>query len=335
LLCDIDQEFATNNIEINSIFLGGGTPSILSPKQLQTILTHIQNKTFLKSDTEITIEANPGTIDLDKCKGFRDISINRISLGVQSFNDQYLKSLGRIHDTKQAQEALANINKAEFNNFNLDLMFGLPEQTLDDALADIETALGFTPPHLSWYLLTLEPDTVFATNPPTLPNNEIIWDIQQAGLTLLQQAGLSQYEVSAYSKENHECRHNINYWQYGDYLGVGAGACGKITTTNNQVKRYKKTENPILYMQTQQDLLAQEELVPPSKIPFEFMLNALRLYKPINISLFNKRTGTTIENIMNKINHAESLGLIEIADNHIITTTHGRNFLNDLLEIFI
>jgi oxygen-independent coproporphyrinogen-3 oxidase len=214
-------------------------------------------------------------------------------------------------------------------------MFGLPGQSVDAALNDLQIALDFTPPHLSWYQLTFEPKTKFAVNPPILPANEELWDMQQAGQQLLAQSGLLQYEVSAYSKSGYESRHNVNYWQYGDYLGVGAGAHSKFTLGSGVVKRCWKIEHPKKYLQAQDSLIEGEKTVTSKEIPFEFMLNALRLYRPINYALFHGRTGVTIDVIAEELQYAKSLGLIELQKDAIITTAKGKNFLNNLLEIFL
>lgn len=321
---------------LSSIYFGGGTPSLLPIADIKTILQHIKKYFLLASNIEITIEANPGTINLAWLQELSHLGINRISLGVQSFNDQKLQALGRIHTAKQAQDAIAMIKLAGLTNFNLDLMFGLPGQDAAEAMLDLQTALSFEPPHLSWYQLTLEPGTCFARKPPQLPASEILWDIQQCGQDPLKQHDLHQYEVSAYSKIKHECRHNINYWQYGDYLGIGAGAHGKITSSNHIIRRTAKIANPMQYIHhIANHGVEQEEIVATKKIPFEFMLNSLRLYQPITLALFQERTGVTIDTIMPQLQLAQELGLIELNADKIITTEHGKNFLNNLLELFL
>lgn len=353
LLLDLEYEAKQAPIEtLTSIYFGGGTPSLLSASAIKTILEHIKKYFLFANNIEITLEANPGTINLALLQELINIGVNRISLGIQSFDDKKLKALGRIHDSKQAQDAISIIKTTGFTNFNLDLMFGLPEQTIDEAICDLQTALNFTPPHLSWYQLTLEPNTLFARNPPQLPINEQLWDIQQHGQDLLKQHNLFQYEVSAYSKINYECKHNVNYWQYGDYLGIGAGAHGKITLDNHVIKRYAKIPSPKQYMncfaksarnnnkrtliQTYSSHgIQNEEIINNKKIPFEFMLNALRLYQPITHTLFQEHTGVTIDSITTELKLAQDLDLIELHENKIITTEHGKNFLNNLLEIFL
>ena len=321
--------------KLESIYFGGGTPSLLSPILLEKIITECGKRFTFASNIEITLEANPGTINLELCEGFKDAGINRISLGIQSFNNEKLTALGRVHDTKQAHEAIDAVKQAGFSNFNLDLMFGLPDQGINDAINDLETALSYAPPHFSWYQLTLEPNTKFATQPPVLPHNEELWDIQQAGQDLLRKAGLLQYEVSAYSKPGCECRHNVNYWQYGDYLGIGAGAHSKTTSADGGVRRCWKRANPKKYLEAQESLVEGEKRVILKQLPFEFMLNALRLYRSITYALFQERTGVTIEAISDKLEYARDLGLIELQSDAIVVTDKGKNFLNDLLEIFL
>lgn len=336
LLIDLENEAKrTPSFNLRSIYFGGGTPSLLPPSAVKKIINRALDLFSFAPDIEITLEANPGTINLELCGGFKDAGINRISLGVQSFSDEKLKSIGRIHDAKQAQDAVCVIKQTGFYNFNLDMMFGLPRQSIDDAMDDLRIALNFAPPHFSWYQLTLEPNTIFAAKPPIVPYGEELWNIQQAGQDLLAQSGWSQYEVSAYSTPGFECQHNVNYWQYGDYLGIGAGAHGKITLADGLVARYWKIANPKKYFQEQNTFTAGEKIVTFKERPFEFMLNAFRLYRPISYALFRERTGVTIDVIANELQQAESLGLVELQKDAVITTIHGRNFLNDLLEIFL
>ena len=337
LLADLEVEARTyNGSELSSVYFGGGTPSLLSANMVTKIIQQISKSFTFKPAIEITLEANPGTIDLKRCEEFRHAGINRISLGIQSFDDEKLKAIKRIHDAKQALAAIDVVKSAGFTNFNLDLMFGLPGQSVADGLKDLQAALNFTPPHLSWYQLTIEPNTLFAAvKPSRLPHSEKLWKIQQAGQDFLSKMGLKQYEVAAFcrSAEN-TCRHNINYWQYGDYLGIGAGAHSKITAINHSVKRYWKTADPRVYTQSE-DFIEGEEIVATGKIPLEFMFNALRLYQPLSYGLFQERTGFTIDSIKTQLQSAQELGLIELADDSIVTTKHGKNFLNDLLEIFL
>lgn len=336
LLVDLECDAAkVSGGELSSVYFGGGTPSLLPSEAIKKIIHRSKNLFSFTNDIEITLEANPGTINFASCESFKEAGINRISLGVQSFTDEKLRSIGRIHNAKEAEEAINAIKQAKFSNFNLDMMFGLPGQNIDAALDDLQVAMNFMPPHFSWYQLTVEPKTQFAIKPPVLPNHEELWNMQEMGKKMLEQAGLLQYEVSAYSKQGYECRHNINYWQYGDYLGVGAGAHGKITLDDDAIKRYCKIAYPKKYLEAQNSLVEGEENISRKKLPFEFMLNALRLYRPISHKLFLERTGMTIDVITDKLQYAKDFGLIELQNNVIYTTTKGKNFLNDLLEIFL
>jgi putative oxygen-independent coproporphyrinogen III oxidase len=282
------------------------------------------------------MEANPGTIDFELCQNFKQAGINRFSLGIQSFNDEKLKNIKRIHDAKEALDAITAVKKAGFANFNLDLIYGLPGQTVTDAIDDLKIALGFKPPHISWYQLTLEEiKPSFSATLLKLPCDEELWNIQQMGQEYLAEFGLKQYEVSAYCQAfDDKCKHNMNYWLYGDYMGIGAGAHGKITLDDHVVRRYTKISNPSKYLESE-NLFANEEVVAKKNIPFEFMLNALRLHQPINYDLFARRTGFTIDIIKKQLQSAENLGLVVLQKGAIITTDKGKNFLNDLLEIFI
>jgi len=337
LLVDLVIEACVhNNCELRSIYFGGGTPSLLSADMVAEIIQQVKNNFSFIPEIEITLEANPGTIDLNLCKEFKDAGINRISLGIQSFDDEKLKAIKRIHDAKQALTAVDAVKSAGFTNFNLDLMFGLPGQDVASAIKDLQIALSFSSPHLSWYQLTIEPNTAFGiAKPLRLPHSEKLWKIQQAGQDLLSQAGLKQYEVAAFcrSPEN-MCKHNINYWQYGDYIGIGAGAHSKLTSIEHTVRRHWKISDPCAYMQSE-DFVEGEEIVVTEKIPLEFMFNALRLYQPVSYGLFQERTGFTIGSIKNQLESAQKLGLIELTDDSIITTKNGKNFLNNLLEIFL
>ncbi|MBU0744633.1 MAG: radical SAM family heme chaperone HemW [Gammaproteobacteria bacterium] len=336
LLMDLAIEGeAKHGNELKSIYFGGGTPSLLSPNNIISILDQIRNYFSLASDVEITIEANPGTITLEACQMFKIAGINRFSIGIQSFDDEKLKSIHRAHSAQQAIMAVEAVKLSGFSNFNLDLMYGLPGQNAASAAFDLQIALDFKPPHLSWYQLTLEPNSFLRTNPLGLPQEEELWDIQQTGQDLLSKNGIAQYEVSAYcASPNYKCQHNMNYWQYGDYIGVGAGAHGKITLSNYLVKRYVKISDPYKYCQAE-SFIESDETVLNDKLPLEFMLNALRLYQPISYDLFQKRTGFTIDAIEKQLNYAKKLGLIELKNNAVIVTNHGKNFLNDLLEIFL
>lgn len=335
LLVDLKTEVENHkNRELISIYFGGGTPSLLPPKLVKNIIENVKNYFFCSSDMEITLEANPGTINLSRCQEFKNAGINRLSIGVQSFADKNLKNINRIHNAEEVLAAIMAVKQTGFTNFNLDLMYGLPGQNVKNAIDDLRVALDCKSPHISWYQLTLESELL------ALPYGEELWDIQQAGQELLAEFGLEQYEVSAYCRSIEDrCKHNLNYWQYGDYIGIGAGAHGKLTLSNYEsanghiIKRYAKISHPAKYLESTQ-LIENEEIITKEKSPLEFMLNALRLYQPIRHELFQNRTGITIDVIAKQLQYAEKLGLIQLQDDAILTTDHGKNFLNDLLEIF-
>jgi putative oxygen-independent coproporphyrinogen III oxidase len=326
---------------LHSIFIGGGTPSLFSPKAFKTLFTGISQLFEIPNNIEITLEANPGAIEYHSFEGFREAGINRLSLGVQSLQDDKLKALGRIHTAEEAIEAINLAKKAGFDNFNLDIMHGLPNQNLDDALYDLKTALALKPTHFSWYQLTLEPNTLFYKQPPVLPNDEITWEIQQKGQAYLASQGYAQYEVSAYCQPNKACEHNLNYWNFGDYLGIGAGAHGKITNLNTgEIRRSWKKKNPSDYLKTAkngQNFLGNDtlEIISATELPFEFMLNALRLNRPTPLALFEARTGLQQDNIKNLLTLAEHKGLIVVQKDEIIKTALGEHFMNNLIELFL
>jgi putative oxygen-independent coproporphyrinogen III oxidase len=322
---------------LTSIFFGGGTPSLFSPHSIKRILMGIQTMTTFHPNIEITLEANPGTIDQQYFADFRPAGINRLSLGIQSLQDDKLKALGRIHDRHTAMQGIAVAQAAGFHNMNLDLMFGLPQQSLRDALADLETALSFHPTHLSWYQLTLEPNTLFYRYPPPLPADDAIWEMQLAGQALLEKAGFTQYEVSAYSQPQQLCLHNQNYWEFGDYLGIGAGAYSKITLLEkNQVVRFSQLKNPRDYLDGNKrhrshhsQPLAAEDLI------LEFMLNGLRLTNGIAASLFTERTGLSRSILDPLLDKAIRRGLLKEDTAIICPTELGKRFLNDLVGLFL
>ena len=324
---------------VSSIFFGGGTPSLLSGAGLDRLLTAIRTLLPLLPDAEITLEANPGTVESAKFAAFRAAGINRLSLGIQSFNPAHLKALGRIHDGEDARRAI-EIATAHFDNFNLDLMYGLPGQTLEEALSDVETALAFAPTHLSCYQLTLEPNTAFAAAPPVLPDPDRCADMQDAIEDRLAAAGFAHYETSAFAQPGRQCRHNLNYWTFGDYLGIGAGAHGKLTLHDGkrwEVRRQMRWKQPKQYLaQVAQAKPIQEEFsVEMADLPFEFMMNALRLNQGFEPELFEMRTSLPLFAIENELRHAEQQGLIERQPQRIAPTRQGQRFLNRLLETFI
>ena len=324
---------------VSSIFFGGGTPSLLSGAGLDRLLTAIRILLPLLPDAEVTLEANPGTVESAKFAAFRAAGINRLSLGIQSFNPAHLKALGRIHDGEDARRAI-EIATAHFDNFNLDLMYGLPGQTLEEALSDVETALAFAPTHLSCYQLTLEPNTAFAAAPPVLPDPDRCADMQEAIEDRLAAASFAHYETSAFAQHGRQCRHNLNYWTFGDYLGIGAGAHGKLTLYDGkrwEVRRQMRWKQPKQYLaQVAQAKPIQEEFsVEMADLPFEFMMNALRLNQGFEPELFEMRTSLPLFAIENELRHAEQQGLIERQPQRIAPTRQGQRFLNRLLETFI
>jgi putative oxygen-independent coproporphyrinogen III oxidase len=343
LIEDLEQDVAwmerseTQGRPISTIFFGGGTPSLFSPESIHQILTAVKTRiTYANPDIEITLEANPGTFERGKFEEFRSAGINRLSIGVQSFQNEKLQALGRIHDKQAAINAAETAHAAGFNSFNLDLMYGLPNQTIDDALFDIQTALSLSPPHLSWYQLTLEPNTLFYNQPPPLPPDDALANMQERCQAVLANAGLQQYEVSAYSKPGHQCQHNLNYWEFGDYLGIGAGAHGKITdVTSQKISRTWKTKHPKNYLDATQPYCEGKSIISESELPFEFMLNALRLYKPIPISLFETRTGLNRSVLQEKLQLARNKKLLHDDNDFIHPTELGYRFLNDLVELFM
>jgi len=336
LLADLDNELEkTQGRELISIFFGGGTPSLFSAKAFETLLVDIKNRLAFADNIEITLEANPGTFEQEKFGAYRSLGINRLSLGVQSFAAKQLLALGRIHSNMQAINAAQSAREAGFSNFNLDLIHGLPEQSVSEALDDLKQAIALNPTHISWYQLTLEPNTEFWSKPPKLPEDENLWAIQQAGFTLLEEQGYRQYEISAYAKEEKQARHNVNYWQFGDYLGIGAGAHGKWTTKDGKIYRNWKTRLPKDYLNPAKSFSAGQRLLAKEELPFEFMLGALRLNQGAPTSLFTQRCALDINYLDKPRQKAEQLGLLQ-ADNHqLVTTEKGRLFLNDLLQLFM
>ena len=345
LLNDLEQELpAIWGRRLTSVFIGGGTPSVFSGEAIAQLLSGLRALLPMRSSMEITMEANPGTFEQERFSAYREAGINRLSIGIQSFNSTHLKALGRIHDGDEAAYAMVIAKKAGFDNINLDLMFGLPQQNTAQALADLQCAIDFKPTHISWYQLTLEPNTLFYHSPPVLPNDEILWDMQQQGQVLLAQAGFQQYEVSAYARQQagqqvseiQHCQHNINYWQFGDYVGIGAGAHGKITSPNGGIQRYSKYRQPKQYMQkvTEGEPRSSEQTLASADLPFEFMLNALRLKQGVAKALFSQRTHLDLSEIEKKLTQAQQAGLISIDKQRIVTTARGWNFLNDTVAMF-
>ncbi|WP_408584962.1 radical SAM family heme chaperone HemW [Paraburkholderia bannensis] len=321
--------------QVHTIFIGGGTPSLLSAKGLDRLLSDVRALLPLDADAEITLEANPGTFEADKFAQFRASGVNRLSIGIQSFNEAHLKALGRIHDSAQARHAV-EVAANTFDNFNLDLMFALPKQTLAECQADIETALAFAPPHLSLYHLTLEPNTMFAKFPPVLPDDDQSADMQEWIHARTVEAGYGRYEVSAYAQPGRQSRHNLNYWRFGDYLGIGAGAHTKLSFPN-RIVRQMRYKHPATFIEEARagKPIQEEHEVSAKDLPFEFMLNALRLVEGFPVYRFMERTGLPMTTIEPQLQEAEKRGLITRDYEKIVPTELGQRFLNDLQELFL
>jgi oxygen-independent coproporphyrinogen-3 oxidase len=337
LIADLETELPhTWGRQVHSIFIGGGTPSLISAQGMDRLLSAIRARINLEPDAEITMEANPGSVEAEKFAGFAKAGINRVSLGIQSFQDEQLKALGRIHNGVEAKRAI-EIALQHFKSVNLDLMYGLPMQTLEDAKRDVETALSFNTSHLSFYNLTLEPNTYFASFPPKLPNEDIIDAIFEQNLELLLKAGYKHYEVSAYAKPGMECKHNLNYWRFGDYIGIGAGAHGKISFPD-KITRQVRERHPETYMQNIErkgNALVEARDVQAADLPFEFMLNALRLTDGVATKLFEERTGLPLGVISKGLDEASKKGLLDPNPAVLKGTTQGLRYLNNLQEIFL
>jgi putative oxygen-independent coproporphyrinogen III oxidase len=324
---------------IDTVFFGGGTPSLFRPEQFERLLDALRQRIDFASDVEITLEANPGTIERGRFKGYRDAGINRVSLGAQTFDAGALNALGRIHSAEDTQRAVEELRAAKLDNFNLDLMYALPEQTLDQAQDDVAKAIALAPAHISYYQLTLEPGTVFYSRPPPLPEEDAAWQIQSAGQRLLADAGYEQYEVSAYARGGARCRHNLNYWLFGDYVGLGAGAHGKVSLESpKRILRSTKPKQPREYqdqVRRTQDTVGDLSNVDAKDLPFEFMLNALRLNAGFKSDCYEARTGLALSSIDEKLQQARYRGLLEQQPGGWRPTELGRRFLNDLTLGFL
>ena len=317
---------------LSSVFIGGGTPSLFAPQAIDTLLSGVRARLPLEPGAEITLEANPGTVEAARFRGFRDAGVSRISVGVQSFDDAMLRALGRIHGADEARRAVESA-LAAFDNVNLDLMYGLPGQSADMARADIEAGIATGVPHLSAYQLTIEPNTVFFSQPPTLPEHDLCADMQIMIEELLQQSEFQHYETSAFARPGHRCRHNLNYWEFGDYLGIGAGAHGKISFPD-RVTRHSRIKQPREYLAAQ-NTLVEDKTIPAGELPLEFMLNALRLPDGFPVGLFQERTGLPFSTIAAPLKDAEEKGLIERDLKRIRPSAKGQRFLNELLGLFL
>lgn len=339
LIRDLDTELPRVwGRTINTVFIGGGTPSLFSPESLDKLLSAIRARLNIHPAIEITLEANPGTAEAEKFRLFREIGINRLSLGVQSFNDKHLKALGRIHDAAQAHHAIDLAQEAGFENYNIDLMFGLPGQSISDALGDLDKAVAHSPTHISWYQLTIEPNTVFNSKPPTLPNDDDTWSMQEQGQSFLETKGFKQYEISAYAKDKHPALHNLNYWQFGDYLGIGAGAHGKITNVaERKIERYTRHKIPKRYIELAgtNAVITETRTLVRDELALEFVMNAFRLTEGVPGQLFSERTGLTLKSAERELLLAEERGLIEWQLNKLKPSPKGIRYLNELLEIFV
>ena len=320
---------------INTVFIGGGTPSLMSPAGLDRLLTAVRTLTMLAPAAEITLEANPGTVEAARFKGFREAGVTRVSLGIQSFNDTHLKALGRIHDASEARAAVDHA-LTHFESVNLDLMYALPGQSLADACADLEAAIGFGPAHLSCYHLTLEPNTPFHAAPPALPDDDLAADMQEMIEARLGEAGYRHYETSAFARPGRECRHNLNYWHFGDYLGIGAGAHGKLSS-HTGIAREMRHKHPTAYLAgaARGDFVQDRRLVDVEDLPFEFMMNALRLTGGFALAQFGAHTGLPLAAVEERLIEARKAGFIEIVDERVVPTARGRRFLNELLQGFL
>ena len=342
LLADLDRDLPlAQGRPLRSIFFGGGTPSLFSPDSIARILDGANARLVFAPDIEITMETNPGTVEHGDFAAYRKAGVNRISFGIQSFNDAALKRIGRIHDAQQAERAIKRAQDDGIDNLNLDLMYALPQQTLNGALADIDKAISFDTPHLSHYQLTLEPNTQFAANPPPLPDEDSAWDMQEACQARIAAAGFGHYEVSAYAKPGRESAHNLNYWHFGDYLGIGAGAHGKHSHVDEagtlRVRRRWKVRAPRGYLEhaKSERVIGSDDAVASEQLPFEFMLNGLRLTGGIALADFHATTGLDYDSIRPQIDMAVQRGWLTVNDEKLLPTELGQRFLNDLITLFL
>ncbi|MGV2870970.1 radical SAM family heme chaperone HemW [Colwellia sp. E150_009] len=357
LIADLDADITRFNLQgrtLHSIFIGGGTPSLFSPEAIEELLNQVlsrfSNNSSQNNAIEITLEANPGTVEADKFIGFAKAGVTRLSIGVQSFESEKLIKLGRIHNVNQAKQAAQLAKNSGVKSFNIDLMHGLPNQSIENALDDLKTAISLKPDHLSWYQLTIEPNTAFHSKPPKLPQDEILWNIQDQGFELLTKAGYQQYEISAFSLANTtqtqqhstQCQHNLNYWRFGDYLGIGCGAHGKISdSATGIIQRTVKVKHPKGYLDPSRDPLDHLTTVTRDELPFEFMMNQLRLFSSFTLTDYQERTGLTAASILPTLLQAQNQQLMKCTDSHTTSqnswqvTPMGHRYLNDLLELFL
>ncbi|PTB31162.1 radical SAM family heme chaperone HemW [Photobacterium phosphoreum] len=320
---------------LHSIFIGGGTPSLISPTEIGRLLAAIEARIPFSDNIEITMEANPGTVEAGRFEGYRHAGVNRISIGIQSFQDEKLQRLGRIHGSQEAIKAIELAKSAGLNSFNTDLMHGLPDQSIADAISDLKQAIALDPPHLSWYQLTIEPNTLYYSKPPTLPDDDDLWDIFEQGHALLTAAGYQQYEISGYSKVGKQCQHNLNYWRFGDYLGIGCGAHGKISFDDGRIIRTVKVKHPRGYLHADKPYLSEQISVADSERSFEFFMNRFRLLEACPKQDFIDRTGLPLTTIEANIDWAIEQKYLQDNGDHWQITEHGKLFLNDLLAAFV
>ncbi len=339
LLADLETELPDIwGRPVHSIFFGGGTPSLFSAKWVAELLSEFRSRLCLAPEIEITLEANPGTVEHDSFSSYRDAGVNRISLGVQSFNNDLLERIGRIHGRGDIDRSIDSLHSSGLYNFNIDLMFALPGQTAAEAVNDVRLAIESSPGHISHYQLTLEPNTAFYANPPKLPNADSAWAMQDKCCRKLKDAGFGQYEISAWAKKDHQCRHNLNYWQYGDFLGIGAGAHSKITLpSENAIRRRVRHRSPKTYLQSAQSgsRLAEERLLSQQELVFEFFLNQLRLFNGVRKNHFTARTGVPWSEVCGRVEQAVSMGLLKETGGLLKPTTLGWRFSNDTQAIFL
>lgn len=337
LILDLEQNLdKIQDRPITSIFMGGGTPSLFSTNAINYLLVELSKRLEFSDSIEITFEANPGTVEYQRFYGYRQAGINRLSLGVQTFSSEKLKILGRIHDGEEAIKAIAEAKAAGFTNINIDLMHGLPGQSAIEGLQDLHRAFSLSPTHISWYQLTIEPHTEFYQRPPALPLEDTMIELQEQAEVIFTQNGYQQYEISAYSLDAYHCLHNRNYWEFGDYLGIGAGAHSKITHLKKRViSRSWKQKNPKAYLAQENHFLAEEKSILTKDLAFEFMLNALRLYQPISAELFQQRTGLSFLSIESILQKAQQQNLINYDAVSLETTAFGKRFYNNLLTLFM
>lgn len=340
LIDDLDTDLARYDMQnesrkLHSIFIGGGTPSLITAPEIKRLLVEVEKRLPFADDIEITMEANPGTVEAGRFIEYREAGVNRISIGVQSFQQEKLEKLGRIHGKDEAIRAARLAHEAGLNSFNLDLMHGLPNQSIDDALSDLKQAIELSPPHLSWYQLTIEPNTVFYYKPPTLPDDDDLWDIFEQGHQILADAGYVQYEISGYSKVGYQCRHNLNYWRFGDYLGIGCGAHGKLSFADGRIVRTTKIKHPRGFLDLMKPYLIDEQEVADHDRPFEFFMNRFRLLEACPKQDFIDKTGLGFESIQETMDWAKEKKYLEETETHWQITEHGKLFLNDLLEAFV